>query len=256
MKSVFITGAAAGIGLATAKRFASKGWFVGLYDINRDALARAVAEGDFPNAHSGYCNVMDRKSIDAALRDFAGQVEGQVHVVVNNAGVLTAGPFADINPEDHDLMIDVNVRGFTHVAQLAFPYLRATSGACLVNLCSASSIHGVPNLAVYSATKFYVNALTQALHVEWEAHDIRVTCVKPGLVNTPMAHEVTRHSTRGQIVDLKPEDIAAAIDRAAHGTRVSYVVGRNVRLWALVDKFLPEALRIGVARRLFGSDNR
>lgn len=256
MKSVFITGAAAGIGLATAKRFASKGWFVGLYDINREALARAVVEGEFSNAHSGYCNVMERESISEALKDFASQTDGLIHVVVNNAGVLTAGPFADINPEDHDLMIDVNVRGFTHVAQLAFPYLRATPGACLVNLCSASSIHGVPNLAVYSATKFYVNALTQALHVEWEAHDIRVTCVKPGLVNTPMAHEVTKHSTRGQIVNLKPEHIAAAIDRAAHGKRVSYVVGRTVRLWALVDKFLPESMRIGVIRRMFGSESR
>lgn len=252
MQSVFITGAAAGIGLATAKHFAARGWFVGLYDVNRDALARAVVDGGFTDAHSGYCDVTDRESIDAALQDFASRTGGEIKVVVNNAGVLTAGPFVDIHPDDHDSMIDVNVRGFTHVAQLAFPYLRATPAACLVNLCSASSIHGIPNLAVYSATKFYVNAITQALHVEWAPHDIRVTCVKPGLVNTPMAEEVTRHSTRGQVIDLSPEDIAAAIEKAALGDRISYVVGRGISLWALLDKLLPERFRMRLAKRLAG----
>ena len=139
-KSVFITGAAAGIGLATARRFASKGWYVGLYDRDRDGLALAMTSGDFPDAHSGYCDVTDRDSIEAALADFASHTNGLIHLVVNNAGVLTAGPFVDINPDDHDRMVDVNVRGFTHVAQFAFPYLRQAPGACMVNLCSASSI--------------------------------------------------------------------------------------------------------------------
>jgi short-subunit dehydrogenase len=147
-------------------------------------------------------------------------------------------------------MIDINIRGLTDVAQLGFPYLKATPGACLVNLCSSSSIHGIPSLAVYSASKFYVNALTQALHIEWEEHGIRVTCVKPGIVNTKMGKDVVTNAATRTDVTLSPEQIAGAIYRAVGGLRVSYVVGRLVQAWAVIDKFLPEYLRIKMTRRL------
>ncbi len=250
MKSVFITGAASGIGLATARRYAGLGWRVGLCDINRERLAELAAEPLFANAHSAYCDVRDRRSIESALAEFAAGSNGEIDLVINNAGVLSAGPFTEIDADAHDLMIDINVRGFTHVAQLAFPYLKATPGACLVNLCSASSIHGIPNLAVYSATKFYVNAMTQALHIEWQPHGIRVSCVKPHLVDTQMARDVQDRTTGDSPVTLTPDDIAAAIERAASGSRVSYVIGKAARVWALLDKLLPESLRIGLTRRL------
>lgn len=252
MKSVFITGAAHGIGLATAKRFAQQGCFVGLYDINRQGLAAALASDDFPQACSGHCDVTSRESIDAALADFASHTDGQLHILVNNAGVLSAGPFAELAPNAHDSMIDINVKGFTHVAQAAFAFLKQTPGACMVNLCSVSSIHGIPNLAVYSATKFYVNGLTQALHLEWAQHDIRVTCVKPDLVDTPMAHDVKAQAASERKIDLQPEDIAAAIDKAVHGSRISYVIGRAASIWAPLDKFLPEFLRAKLTGRLVG----
>jgi NAD(P)-dependent dehydrogenase (short-subunit alcohol dehydrogenase family) len=253
MKSVFITGAGAGIGLATARRFAGQGYFVGLYDINREALAEAMASGDFPQACSGHCDVRSRESIDAALAEFASHTDGQLNILVNNAGVLSAGSFAELAASAHDLMIDINVKGFTNVAQAGFPYLQNTETACMVNLCSASSIHGIPNLAVYSATKFYVNGLTQALHLEWAQHDIRVTCVKPDLVDTPMAHEVTAQAASDRVVDLQPEDIAAAIDKAVRGNRVSYVVGSTARVWSLLDKLLPEFLRAKLTGKLLSS---
>ena len=253
MKSIFITGAAAGIGLATARRFAAQGWFVGLYDINREALQAAMAGGEFPSACSGYCDVTSRESIDAALADFASHTNGQLHILVNNAGVLTAGPFAELSPSAHDLMIDINIKGFTHVAQAGFPYLKQTAGSCLVNLCSASSIHGIPNLAVYSASKFYVNGLTQALHIEWKRQGIRVTCVKPDLVDTQMAHDVKAAVAKDREIGLTPDDIAAAIDKAVHGSRVGYVVGAPARIWAAIDKFLPEFLRVKMTQRLGGS---
>lgn len=250
MKSVFVTGAAAGIGLATARRFASQGYFVGLYDINQEGLASALASGDFPNACIGLCDVSSRTSIDAALAEFVAHTEGKLNILVNNAGVLSAGAFTEISPSAHDLMIDINVKGFTHVAQAAFPYLQNTAGACMVNLCSASSIHGIPNLAVYSASKFYVNGLTQALHLEWAKYDIRVTCVKPDLVDTPMAHDVQEQAASERAIGLQPGDIAAAIDKAVHGSRISYVIGRAASVWALVDKFLPEFLRAAFTKQL------
>jgi len=177
VKTLFITGAAHGIGLATAKHFAAQGWFIGLYDINSDALEALLASGEFP-------------------------------------------------------------------------LLKQTPGATMVNLCSVSSIHGLPLLAVYSASKFYVNGLTEALAIEWAKYDIRVTAVKPPLVNTKMGHSVRPELMAKFSVDMEPEEVAAAIRRAAEGKRTGYLLGNTSRVWGWLDKFLPEAGRHRLVRYL------
>ncbi len=95
MKTMFITGAAHGIGLATARHFAAQGWFVGLYDINTAELDRLVASGEFPNACSQYCDVTRRESIEQAFAQFAKHTEERLDLLVNNAGVLTSGCFEE-----------------------------------------------------------------------------------------------------------------------------------------------------------------
>jgi NAD(P)-dependent dehydrogenase (short-subunit alcohol dehydrogenase family) len=243
MKTIFITGAASGIGLATAKRFASQGWFVGLYDINSDGVQALLDGGDFPQACGSYCDVTQRSSIREALAHFSSHTDGRLDVLVNNAGVLSSGAFEEIAPEAHDLIIDINVKGLTTVAQEAFPLLKQTPGSTLVNLCSVSSVHGIPMLAVYSASKFYVNGLTEALHIEWAQHDIRVTSVKPPIVNTAMGHSLDPKITQRMSVDLEPEHVAEAIERAVGGKRIGYLLGTSARLWGFIDKFLPESGR-------------
>lgn len=252
MKTVFITGAAQGIGLATAKRFAAKGWFVGLYDINKETLNRLMASGELSTACAGYCDVTDRQSIEHALNHFAQHTNGRLDVLVNNAGVLASGKFEQIDPKAHELMIDVNVKGLTQVAQVAFPLLKQTANSTLVNLCSVSSVHGIPQLAVYSASKFYVNGLTEALNIEWAEHGIHVTSVKPPIVNTPLGHAVVPELTQKMAVALQPEDVAKAVEAAVTGKRVGYLLGGKAKLWALIDKYLPEFGRRGVTRWLSG----
>ena len=252
MKTIFITGAAHGLGLATAKRFAAQGWYVGLYDINREALETVLGCGDFPNACGQYCDVTDRVSIEEALAHFSAHTDGKLDVLVNNAGVLFSGKFEEIDPSAHDQIIDINVKGLTRVAQGAFPLLKQNPGSTLVNLCSASSVHGLPLLAVYSASKFYVNGLTEALHIEWAQHNIRVTSVKPPLVNTAMGHQVDPQITRKMVMDMEPEHVAESIQMAVEGNRIGYVLGTSARLWALLDKFLPETGRRWLVRYLTG----
>jgi NAD(P)-dependent dehydrogenase (short-subunit alcohol dehydrogenase family) len=250
MKTVFITGAAHGLGLATAKRFAAQGWYVGLYDINRGALEAQLNSGDFPNSCGQHCDVTDRASIEEALAHFSAHTDGKLDVLVNNAGVLSSGKFEEIDPAAHDQIVDVNVKGLTHVAQAAFPLLKQTPGSTLVNLCSVSSVHGLPLLAVYSASKFYVNGLTEALHIEWAQHDIRVTSVKPPLVNTAMGHQVDPKITEKMVMSMEPEHVAESIQIAVEGSRIGYVLGTSGRLWAWIDRFLPESGRSWLVRYL------
>jgi NAD(P)-dependent dehydrogenase (short-subunit alcohol dehydrogenase family) len=252
MKTIFITGAAHGIGLATARRFASQGWYVGLYDINREGLDALLRSGEFPNACGHHCDVTDRASIESALQHFDEHAGGRLDVLVNNAGVLSSGRFEEIDQKAHDLIIDVNVRGLTNVAQAAFPLLRKTPGATLVNLCSVSSIHGIPLLAVYSASKFYVNGLTEALHIEWQPHDIRVTSVKPPVVNTAMGHQLDAKLTEKMAMNMEPEHVAEAIQMAVEGRRIGYVLGTSARLWGRLDRLLPESGRRWLVRYLTG----
>lgn len=250
MKAIFITGAAHGIGLATAKRFAAQGWFIGMYDINTEALDKLLTSGEFPNACGQFCDVTDRQSIEDALAHFSAQTDGRMDVLINNAGVLSSGKFEEIDPLAHDMIMDINVKGLTRVAQMAFPLLKQTPGACLVNLCSVSSVHGVPLLAVYSASKFYVNGLTEALHIEWAEHDIRVTSVKPPIVNTAMGHSLDSQLMQRFAVDMEPEHVAEAIQLAVEGNRMGYLLGTTGKVWGFVDKYLPEKGRRRLTRYL------
>ena len=252
MKTVFITGAAAGIGLAAARKFAAEGWFVGLYDINEEAIGQHLQSAEFPHACGGPCDVTDRESINQALRHFAEQTKGRMDVLVNNAGVLSAGKFETIDPAAHDLIIRVNILGLTNLAQLAFPWLQRTPDSTLVNMCSVSSVHGIPLLSVYSASKFYVNGLTQALGIEWAQHGIRVLSIKPPFVKTAMVDGMPEQLVETFTVDLTPEQVADTIMKALRGSRGSYLMtGKGKALGSLV-KILPTGLGTRLTARLTG----
>jgi len=245
-KTVFVTGAASGIGLATAGYFAARGWFVGLYDIHEEGVRKHLQTPEFRNACGGVCDVTRRESISAALEDFSERTKGRLDVLVNNAGVLWGGGFESVDPEHHHAMIDINAKGLTDVAQLAFPLLKQTGNSALVNLCSAGSIYGAPYGAVYSASKFYVRGLSEALNIEWERYGIHVTSVKPPYVQTPMLDKIPDEMKRRWEVKLAPEDVAEVVYRAAHGNRVSHIVTGKARTLSLLVNVLPE--RVG--RRL------
>jgi NAD(P)-dependent dehydrogenase (short-subunit alcohol dehydrogenase family) len=252
MKTVFITGAAAGIGLAIARRFAAKGWLVGLYDIDEERVAQLLETAEFGNACGGRCDVTSRESVGQAMAHFAGRTQGRMDLLVNNAGVLQAGQFAMVDSDAHDMMIRVNILGFTTVAQLAFPYLQKTPNSAMANMCSISSVHGIPLLAVYSASKFYVNGLTQALSIEWAEHGIRVFSIKPPFVKTAMVDDMPEQLMGTLTVDLLPEDVADTLISALKGSGESYLMTWKGKLLGVLDKILPAALGRRMTMRLTG----
>ncbi|MCW8873958.1 MAG: SDR family oxidoreductase [Xanthomonadales bacterium] len=251
-KTVFITGAASGIGLATARRFANEGWFVGLYDINGEAIERLLSGSGFERACGSVCDVGNLDAVHRAVAHFAEATGGRMDVLINNAGVLTAGHFEVIDPGAHEAMVRVNVLGLTQVAQAAFPLLRDTADSTLLNLCSVSSVHGVPLLAVYSASKFYVNGLTQALSIEWAEHGIRVLSIKPPFVGTTMVAGMPAQLMKSFTVDLTPEQVADAIMHALAGSRDSYLLGGKARALGFLAKVLPASLGRRIVRLVTG----
>lgn len=251
-KSIFITGAASGIGKATAELFADRSWFVGLYDVNETGLAE-VAEAIGPdNCISGKLDVRSREDWTRAMAAFGDATDGRMNVLFNNAGVGRHGWFEEMSGEDNDWVVDVNVKGVINGVQAGLPLLRETPGARIVNTASTAGIFGAPKLAVYSATKFAVRGLTEALDVEFSNIGIRVTSLMPWFIDTPIldmgakegANEKMSDQIRQQGQDVYPVEIAAEKAwEAAHGKDVHYMAGKMAERTRFAARFMPKRLK-------------
>ncbi|RNE48275.1 SDR family oxidoreductase [Corynebacterium alimapuense] len=205
MPSIFISGAATGIGRAVAERFLAEGWTVGAYDIAPVTWSSQVV--------SGHLDVTNADSWAAALADFSEHTGGSIDVVDNNAGVIAAGRLAQQTPTELQNIIEVNCLGVTLGAHAAHQYL--CGGGQLVNMASASAIYGQPEIAAYSASKFYVAGLTEALDLEWRGDGIRVVDIWPLWAKTSLA-EVEAGSVRKLGVKITPEQVADVVWMAVH----------------------------------------
>lgn len=256
MKSIFITGAGAGIGAATAKLFIQHGWRVGLYDRDLDAVQTLAAQLG-SNAHAGLLDVRDFAQWQSVLRDFQAWA-GRLDVLLNNAGILYSGGFEQIAPSDHSRLIDVNIQGLTHGCHAAFGYLKQTAeqygDARLINLSSASAMYGQANLASYSASKFYVRGLTEALDAEWSAHGIRVMDIMPLFVQTAMVKDMNAASIAKMGVHLSADDVAQTIVQAvntpAARAKVHWQVGLAAKALYKLTAITPDGLNRAINRWL------
>jgi len=182
-KIAIITGAAKGIGFATAKRFAEEGAKVMIADISLEAVNAAAAQ--IPNAEAFVVNVTDRASIQAAV-DRILERHGRIDILINNAGITQDARLIKMTEAQFDAVIDVNLKGVFNCTQLVVPHMLEKGKGAVVNASSVVGIYGNFGQTNYSATKFGVIGFTKTWARELGAKGIRVNAVCPGFISTEM----------------------------------------------------------------------
>jgi NAD(P)-dependent dehydrogenase (short-subunit alcohol dehydrogenase family) len=201
-----VTGGASGIGAATASLLREKGARVAVLDLD----TTGAPAGSF----TVQCDVTDPQAVDravAAVADYFGALD----IVVNNAGIGATGDVSANADDEWHHVLDVNVIAMARVARAALPHLRASSHAAVVNICSAVAFVGVPNRALYSASKGAVEGLTLAMAADHVREGIRVNAVAPGTASTPWVDRLVAAS------DAPAETLAALNERQPLGRMVT-----------------------------------
>lgn len=223
---IFITGGASGIGAETGRLFAREGWHVAVADCNIVA-ARALAAELGTSAQACFVDVLDLDSIGAALSQFCG--DAGLDVLFNSAGLVDMRPWTATPLERQFQIFDVNVKGVLNCISAALPYLRKMEQSNIVTMCSAAGIYGVPDEAVYSASKFAVRALTEALNIEFEKLGVWVSDVMVSYVATPMVTQAEHQAKSVEIlgVNVGPQDVAAVVRQATLERGVHWFVTKT-----------------------------
>jgi len=258
-KAAFITGAASGIGLATARRFAAAGWWVGGADLNAAGLAALKNELGAANCSVWALDVTDKAAFDAVVRQLAVETGGSLDLLFNNAGIGISGFMDEIPIELSMKIIQVNLVGVVNGIYAALPLLKKTENSLCFTTSSSAATYGAPSLAIYAATKFAVKGLTEALAVEFSRFGVRAGDVLPGLIDTPILGSPryvngTLAPAEGRTIGvgapaegpfrlLPAAEVAEAVWNAYHGDRIHWYVPPEIEEIDRAKVASPEAMR-------------
>ena len=222
-KVALVTGASRGIGAAVARRLHEAGAQVAL-------LSRSGEDLGLDGALGVACDVRDRAAVEAAVGQ-AVERFGRLDVVVANAGVGAYGPFLDLDPEQLELMIDVNLKGVIYTAAATLGHLVASGAGDFVSLASVAGVNAFPGEAVYNASKFGQVGFTRALDIEFTEKGVRCSNVCPGGVGTDFAIGTGREEGDPELAGMMTGDEVADV--------VLFVLTRPRRLRIMTTTFRP-----------------
>lgn len=209
-QTAVITGAGRGIGAAIAHKLASFGVSVLLCGRNLaeiDSTAAAIRQTG-GKAASVQCDVADLRSVET-MAAHARQTLKSVNILVNNAGVGgAAGPLHEMSPDTWEKILNTNLRGVFYCIRSFAPMMITAGGGQIINISSLAGRNPLPNAAAYAASKWGLNGLSYSVAEELRAHNIRVSVIAPGSVNTGFAP----HQGKDPAKLLQPEDIAHAVE--------------------------------------------
>lgn len=248
-KSIFITGAASGMGRETARLFHQKGWFVGGYDINVEGLQSLEAELGAADCIIGRLDVSDRENYRRALADFATATSGKMDILYNNAGIGRGGLFESQSFEDVMAVVNTNFVGVLIGIHEAIQYLKATPNSLCFTTSSSSATYGMPGIAVYSATKHAVKGLTEALAVEFKTIGVRAADVLPGLIDTPILPPgvAANAPKEGMFRAIPPVEVAKVVWEAYQSDKLHWYVPSEIYELDKAATLMPELTRDNMA---------
>lgn len=249
-----VTGAGSGIGRATSEALARAGCHVALVDVS-EAAVQETAEAIRRLGREASTHTIDVRDAEAvgALPAAVAAAHGGCHILVNNAGVTSAGPFEAESLEDLHWIVDINVWGVVHGCHAFLPVLREADEAHIVNLSSMVGLLGLPQNAAYALTKGAVRSFSESLRNELAGANVGVTTVYPGAINTNITRaargaQSTRLAELGRsrfapIVMRPPSSVADAIVKAIERNRGRVVVGPDAHLVSAWSRVAPGRAR-------------
>ena len=211
-----VTGAAGGIGAAVSARLAQEGFRVACSDLATEAAELAAAE--IPGARGFGCDLRSEEAVEG-LRAAVTAELGAPWLLVNAGGVFFEHEVTELSLEQWDLVMDVNVRGTFLTCRALLPAMEAARSGCIVNIASTAGLTGGHTRAAYNASKGAVVLFTRSLAIDWGPRGVRVNCVAPGLIDTPMADWIRLDPVRLAAFERSlpagrigtPDDIADAV---------------------------------------------
>lgn len=207
-KTAIITGAGRGIGRATALALANEGVAVGLIARTEEELERVVQEIRSLRGRAAYAvaDVSDATAVEAAVARLTEEL-GTVDILINNAGIGKYGKFLELEAADWQAMLNVNLMGMVHMTKAVLPQMIEKKQGDIVNISSSSGLRGTSGSSAYSASKFAVLGMSEALMQEVRKHNVRVFALAPSRVVTDMT-DSGFESEEEKEKFMQPEDIA------------------------------------------------
>ncbi|MCX2932721.1 SDR family oxidoreductase [Mycobacterium sp. CVI_P3] len=250
-KTIAITGAARGIGFATARALAQRGARVVIGDRDVALEESAVAQLSKLGPVSGYpLDVSDPESFATFLDKARADGGGHIDILINNAGVMPVGPFLDHSDQAVRTAVEVNFYGVLTGCRLVLPEMLRRRAGHIVNIASMAGMMAVPGQALYAGTKFAVVGLSTALSDEYAGQGVQISCVMPSFTNTEL---IAGTKATGATKPVQPEDIAAAVVKTLDKPKTAVSVPSWSRPVAGAAALLPTRGRRWLSKKM-GTD--